>query len=180
MDQFEPRTTRCAYCDNINPYGATTCFKCGAPLVAALPFPSTPLPPPAPDPAPQVADALGPVLPSPTMPAAQPMQTVAGPVVYRMRQYATPAKSRGTALVLEILPFFISLMGIGWLYAGNTTAGVLWLVGFLVWNAMAVLLDFLTLGIFACLHIPINIALVVVSAITLNNYTRQHPELFGV
>ena len=28
--------------------------------------------------------------------------------------------------------------------------------------------------------VPINIALVILSTVLLNNYTREHPELFGV
>jgi len=94
--------------------------------------------------------------------------------------YPYTPKSKGNALILEILPFFFGIMGIGWIYAGNTTAGILILIGYLFWNVMAVTLDVLTVGICLCVHVPANIAFVALSAIMLNNHAKQHPEIFGV
>jgi hypothetical protein len=87
-------------------------------------------------------------------------------------------KDKSLAIILEILPAFFSIMGIGWIYAGNTNAGIGWLIGFLVWNAVAIFLDIITFGIFLCVHIPVNIGLIALSAILLNNYIKQKPELF--
>ena len=44
--------------------------------------------------------------------------------------------NKGTALVLEILPAIFGLFGIGWIYSGRTTTGVLLLVSglLLIWG----------------------------------------------
>ncbi len=187
MPQFDVRTVTCPKCGNINPYGVTTCLRCGAPLVAALPPPT--MPAPYPEPAPMQVPPLPRTvvvqnsLPAPMPQAPMQMNNVpyyGYPVqAPRPPYYAYPVKSRGTALILEILPFFVSILGIGWIYAGNTSAGILWLVGYLMWNGFATVLDIVTFGIFACIHLPMNFVLLLISAISLNNYTHQHPELFG-
>jgi hypothetical protein len=90
-----------------------------------------------------------------------------------------PTKDRGIALVIEILPGLFGLLGFGWIYAGNTTAGILWLGGVLVWDIIVILLSMLTAGLICFISVPINLVLVAVSASLLNSYTKQHPELFG-
>src|SRR4030042_2895480 len=47
--------------------------------------------------------------------------------------------NKGTALVLEVLPAIFGLFGIGWIYAGRTTTGVILLVSgvLLVWGGYA-------------------------------------------
>ncbi len=187
MPQFQVRTVTCPKCGNINPYGVTTCLKCGAPLVAALPPPTAPVQ--YPDSAPmRVPPLQGTIVTPNPLPAPMPqVPAQMGNVPYygypvqapRPPYYAYPVKSRGTALILEILPFFVSVLGVGWIYAGNTTAGILWLIGYFLWNGFAVVLDILTLGFFGCIHVPMNIVLLLISTISLNNYTHQHPELFG-
>ncbi len=148
----QPQTVACPACGNVNPSDVPNCLRCGAVLNPG-------------------AVVAAPIVPLPYLPA--------GPGVVAVPNYAYPPKSRGTALILEILPFFFGFLGIGWLYAGNTTAGVLWLLSFLAWNLFAVVADVLTVGFFACIHIPANFALGLVSAVSLSNYTRAHPELFG-
>ncbi|HEY9077949.1 MAG TPA: hypothetical protein VIO61_15550 [Anaerolineaceae bacterium] len=134
--------------------------------------PSTPpsdIPPQAPPPA------------YPAGPAGAPPPPVYGQQVYTPPPVYTtrPLKDKGMALVLEILPGLFGFLGIGWIYAGNATPGILLLVGFLCWNVIAGILDGVTVGIFLCLHVPINIAALVLSPVMLNNYTKKHPELFG-
>ncbi len=185
MPQFDVRTVTCPNCSSINPYGVTVCLKCSTPLVPLLP-------------APAVSDrglafSMADPLPAPN-PLPNPMPSVAGQVNSAAQAYydsqwwfrrldpSYPRISRGTALFVELFVWFIfgSLFpGVGWLYAGNTTVGVLLLLGSVFWNTFAVILDIFTFGFFLCLHVPANIALIVVSAIALNNYTRRHPELFG-
>jgi hypothetical protein len=92
---------------------------------------------------------------------------------------ARPLKDRSIALILEILPGLFGLFGFGWIYSGNTNTGILWLVGVLVWDFFAFFLVSLTAGFGCLLTLPVNIILVVVSATSLNTYTKQHPELFG-
>jgi hypothetical protein len=89
------------------------------------------------------------------------------------------AKSKTTALLLEILiGVFTTILGVGWFYAGETNTGVVWLVAGLAWNLIAIVLDICTLGIFTVFHIPVNIALLVISAISLNGYMNQRPHIF--
>jgi TM2 domain-containing membrane protein YozV len=88
-------------------------------------------------------------------------------------------KDKSLAIILEILPAFFGILGIGWIYSGNTNAGIGWLIGFLVWNGIALVLDVITVGIFLCVHIPVNIGIIALSTIMLNNYTKQNPHLFN-
>ncbi len=90
-----------------------------------------------------------------------------------------PMKDRSLALVLEILPALFGLFGFGWIYSGNTSTGVAWLVGVLIWDLVAVLILTLTAGFGCIFTIPINLVLVAISASSLNTYIKKHPELFG-
>ena len=116
-----------------------------------------------------------------TPPASQPgtpspeIQPQVPPQHYAPR----PPKDRSIAIILEILPGLFGILGIGWIYAENTAVGILILVLYLLWNAFATLLDVLLGGLFLCIHIPINILCLILSPLLLNNYTKQHPELFG-
>ena len=93
--------------------------------------------------------------------------------------YRHPTKERSTAMLLEILPGLFGIYGIGWIYGNNTTTGLILLIGGLVWLAIAVVIDIITVGFGVCFTLPINIIVIVVSAIMLNKYTQEHPELFS-
>lgn len=89
-------------------------------------------------------------------------------------------KDKGLTLILEILPGLFGFLGIGWIYAGETTKGIIWLVSFLVWHLLIVLpVSLLTAGIGLCVTIPIDLAVIAISATTLNSHVKQHPEIFG-
>ena len=47
-----------------------------------------------------------------------------------------PAPSKGTALVLEVLPAILGIFGVGWIYSGRTQTGVILLIsGFVfIWG----------------------------------------------
>jgi hypothetical protein len=91
----------------------------------------------------------------------------------------SPVKERSIALVLEVLPGLFGLFGIGWIYSGNTTAGVLWLIGVMTWNCIALTSAVLTSG-FACIcTVPASWVMLAISAVFLHSYTKQHPEVFG-
>lgn len=94
-------------------------------------------------------------------------------------QISRPLKDHSLALLLEILPGIFGIFGIGWIYSGNTTTGIVWLISVLIWDCMALVVDILTGGGFLLCTIPINIALVAISGFTLESYTKKHPELFG-
>jgi TM2 domain-containing membrane protein YozV len=143
----------CVNCGEDNPDKSKFCFNCGAALAAE---PAKPVRPP-----------------QPAQPA--PVQQQPYPAGYVVR----PAKDRSTALILEILPGLFGLLGFGWIYAGNAGAGIAWLVGMLIWTGIAALIAVFSVGLSLLCTLPISIAMIVISAMTLNSYTKQHTELFG-
>lgn len=88
-------------------------------------------------------------------------------------------KEKSIALVLEILPGLFGFLGFGWIYAGNTSAGIIWLVGFLGWTVVATIISFATGGVGIFCWLPVSIAGITFSTASLNKYTNNHPELFG-
>ncbi len=147
--------TVCSHCNSTNPDDAIFCNHCGA----SLTFEETPIEP--------VVTVIHPSNPSTSPPP-------------RQNYYpATPPKDRSIALILEILPGLFGFLGFGWIYSGNITAGILWLVLFLVWAVAALFIIILTGGVGAICTLPVNIACVVISAISLSSYTKRHPEIFG-
>jgi hypothetical protein len=188
MNQPPAAPGACPNCGNLNPAGAPACLRCGFALVAegrasdsaapiGPPPPGYPPPPLGAMPAPGFTPPPGAMPPpgAPPAPPAYPMVPVAPPPW----PGAYPAKSKGTALLLEVLlGLFTTILGIGWFYAGATNTGVTWLVAGIAWNIFAFVLDICTLGIFTLVHVPVNIVLVIVSAVNLNSYTSQRPHLF--
>lgn len=143
----------CPNCGEDNPDKSRFCFNCGTALTAEPAKPAQVRPP------------------APPAPVRQQAYTPA----YAMR----PAKDRSTALILEILPGLFGLLGFGWIYAGNTGVGIAWLVGMLIWTGIAAIIAVFSVGISLLCTLPISIAMIVISAVTLNNYTKQQAELFG-
>ncbi len=140
----------CPACNSENPSEAQFCSRCGT----SLKFPVAPIPP--------------------SMPPAP-----SSPVPYQPVYVPRPLKDRSIALVLEILPAFFGIFGIGWIYAGNVVVGILLLIGVLCWDVFAILINILSGG-FGCLcTLPVNIVLIAGSAVFLHSYTKSHPELFG-
>ena len=90
-----------------------------------------------------------------------------------------PLKDRSIALVLEILPGLFGFLGFGWMYSGNVTVGILFLIGFFGWSVVAAIIDIFTAGIGLLCTVPLGLLAIAFSAITLNSYTKQHHELFG-
>ncbi|MDR2871357.1 MAG: hypothetical protein LBV45_02320 [Xanthomonadaceae bacterium] len=75
----------------------------------------------------------------PAAPSSAPQQVV--------HHYYHPQKSTGTAVLLEILPgMFIQTFGIGHLYAGNVTTGLLFMFGYWLLAAINFLLCFIFIG----------------------------------
>ena len=90
-----------------------------------------------------------------------------------------PPKAKSTALILELLPGLFGLYGIGWIYANKVGLGVGLLIGGLVWAVIAITIDILTGGLGLLCSLPVNIAAVTISSISINNYTKKHPAIFG-
>jgi hypothetical protein len=118
----------------------------------------------APPPAPALEDKNRPILPSGYTGAAP------GSSSY-------PRRDKSVALILEILPGLIGFLGFGWIYAGKTQTGVMWLVGFLAWNLIALLLD-ITIC-FIPIHITVSLACLIISPVSLNNYLNRNPQVLG-
>lgn len=89
-----------------------------------------------------------------------------------------PTKDRGLALVIEILPALFGFLGFGWIYAGNVSNGVAWLIGGFVWGLISVGLAGVTAGFSCCLTLPVSIGLIALSARGLGQYMRARPHLF--
>ncbi|HZQ07907.1 MAG TPA: hypothetical protein VFD70_15085 [Anaerolineae bacterium] len=87
-------------------------------------------------------------------------------------------KSRATALVLEILPGLFGFLGFGWIYAGETSKGVTWLIGFLIWSVIGIIASAFTAFIGCLCVLPISCFLIYMSASRLNTYLKSRPDLF--
>lgn len=153
---------QCPHCGYTNPDGVRFCANCGQ-EVAAQSNVSNQVPP---TPAPQAP------VPS-AYPLSNPPPQAQYPPAYR------PLKDRSVAYILEILPGIFGILGIGWMYAGNTGVGIAWLVGTLVWDVIAIIIDIASVGFGCFCSVPVNIVLIVLSSVSLSNYIKQHPELFG-
>jgi hypothetical protein len=174
----------CPSCGTPIDGGAKFCSSCGSPLSTVIETPAVPMPAtetalqitpqPASEPISQATQSTVVISSAPhsqepiNLPPYQPFP-------YPQR----PTKDRGVALILEILPGMFGFLGFGWIYSGNTTAGVIWLICFFAWTVLAAIIDVATVGIFLLCSLPISIACIAVSAISLNSYSRKHPELFG-
>jgi len=91
-----------------------------------------------------------------------------------------PPKDGGIAFCLEILPGLAGLFGIGWIYSGNTSTGVILLAGGIFWFLIIVVAAFITASAACLCTVPLSLVGTAISSVMLNNYTKQHPELFGV
>lgn len=159
----------CPSCNTANPPDAQFCITCGTPLSTAPAYETAPMPP-----APAVPE---PPAPEPYAPSPAP-EPAAAASAYAATANATP-KDRTTALLLEILPTFVGVFGIGWIYGGNPTVGVLLMVGMFIWEVLAVIGSIVTLGLGCFCFVPINLVVMGVSAYFLNEYMQQRPGLFG-
>jgi TM2 domain-containing membrane protein YozV len=79
------------------------------------------------------------------------------------------AKSKSTALILEVVAGLFGFLGIGWIYAGETQKGILILIGNFVLQGL-VLIFTLFFGVLCT--IPISAG---VSAYLLNEHIKKSP-----
>ena len=93
--------------------------------------------------------------------------------------YAKPPKDRSIAIILELLPGFFALLGIGWIYAGETTTGIIVLVADFVCNIIFAIIGAATIGISFCLTIPLQLAAIALSTYLLHQHTKKRPDIFG-
>ena len=77
------------------------------------------------------------------------------------------------ALIVEILFGFFGVLGIGWFYAGNLAIGAAALIGYFLLIILESLLIVFTGGLAACLIIPVNLAVVIISGFKARDYVRN-------
>jgi hypothetical protein len=77
-----------------------------------------------------------------------------------------------TALVLEIVFGLFSLLGIGHVYGGRTVLGIALMIGWWAFIGVAGFASTITLGIAACLFIPLFIAVPIISGIQARTYLK--------
>jgi hypothetical protein len=182
----------CPNCDTTNPADAKNCINCGAPLGNEINLPrstfSEGIPPEfieIPDPSPQYTG--GEPQESPQTPetpserqvidaASSPAESIppAGPVQAKDAGSGVAIKpGRELAILLEILPGLLGILGLGWIYAGNKSVGIALLIGYLIWDFAGLILAIAT-GFTACFFtLPINVIAIIVSVLLLNNYLEK-------
>jgi hypothetical protein len=182
---------KCSACGTENPDGSNFCISCGFDINAtatetrvrtdsvSAPTASTPpLSSPSVDmPREYLDSSLPPAPPPPPPPPVSSFGTLPSYAPPPSMAQNQPAKDRTRAIFFEVVSGLFSLPGIGWMYAGNTTVGVVLLVVFLLAQCLMFALDF-TL-VFICVHVPVWMLTIIVSSVMLYNYTKQHPETFG-
>lgn len=88
---------------------------------------------------------------------------------------ANTTRDPNTAFVLELLLGLFGFLGIGWVYAGKTTLGIVMLVSW--WLIVGVGLggSVLTGFIGCCLWLPVHFVVPLVSAMLIRNEIEQNP-----
>ncbi len=96
------------------------------------------------------------------------------------RQYVQPTgPSPDTAFIIELIGGFFGLFGIGYMYAGKTSEGVLRLFAGIMANLFLGLMVTITYGICLVITVPIYIFLSITSANSIKKYLirkNQHPQ----
>ncbi|OQA17358.1 MAG: Oxoglutarate dehydrogenase inhibitor [Chloroflexi bacterium ADurb.Bin360] len=128
--------------------------------------------------APNAAPASWPADVTQARPAWIPPTPAGGSMSYQAPAYGYPTKSKSTGMLLEIGIGLFALMGFGWIYAGQTSTGVILLILNLMLNIGYWLVGAATVGISLFCTIPLQIAAVVLSASMLNSYMNKNPDKF--
>ncbi len=139
-------TPYCRQCGRFPAFPTALCPSCGAAFLAPW--------------SPQAASTSPFPFPPPSFPAPFP---------------ATFPQATVSALLIEILFNCLGLYGVGWLLSGNTTVGVLLLVGSLVLWPLMGLCIILTMGLALLFVAPLALGLIVCNAVLLSKVTRPIP-----
>jgi hypothetical protein len=83
--------------------------------------------------------------------------------------------SRTAAIITEVILDLFGIYGVGWLIAGETTVGILLLVGSFIWWPIAVVITFLTAGIGLICFFPLWVVFLLLSVILLSQRTAARP-----
>ncbi|MGC9400512.1 MAG: FHA domain-containing protein [Anaerolineae bacterium] len=117
--------------------------------------------------------------PPPPMAYAQPAPVQPSPYGQPQAVYSHPPKQRSTAMLLEIGPGLFGFLGFGWIYSGKTGTGITILIAYILTSLFFAVLGAITFGFSFFITVPIQIIAVIVSAVSLNSYTKQRTDLFG-
>jgi hypothetical protein len=79
--------------------------------------------------------------------------------------------SRTAAIITEVILDLFGIYGVGWLIAGETTVGIVLLVGSFIWWPIAIVSTLFTLGFGLICVVPLNIAFLLLSVILLSQRT---------
>ncbi len=94
--------------------------------------------------------------------------------VYLVKQVSPETEGAATtALWLEIIFGIFSLLGIGHVYSGRTMLGIVLMIGWWIYIALAGFISAITMGLGACLLVPIYIAVPIISGIQARTYTQK-------
>lgn len=100
---------------------------------------------------------------------------IPSPAPTRLAPVQTPATNN--ALTIEIALSLIGIFGIGWLIAGQTAIGVLFLLGsILFYWPMIIASTILTDGFSLLCLVPIAIGLIIFNAVLLNSYMKHKTQ----
>ncbi len=89
------------------------------------------------------------------------------------------AKDRMLMLLLEVLPGLAGFLGIGWIAAGEARRGLLIMAAGLLGLGVGVVFSIITLGLGACLAVPLWLVAIGLSAWRLWEYMTRHPDRFS-
>jgi|GEM_PF-1956554 len=88
-------------------------------------------------------------------------------------QYSQSDSTDTIAMIIEIVFGIFGLMGMGWLYAGNFLYSGLIFIGFVILLLIETVIIVITGGLCACLALPLNIVIAIVSGLRARDYVRQ-------
>ncbi|GCE11598.1 hypothetical protein KTT_14570 [Tengunoibacter tsumagoiensis] len=84
-----------------------------------------------------------------------------------------------TALIAEIVLSLVGIFGVGWLMAGETTVGVLLLLGsFLLYWPLVILALIFTLGLGIFCLVPMAVGAIILNALLLNGVLNRKAMRF--
>jgi hypothetical protein len=78
-----------------------------------------------------------------------------------------------TALWLETIFGLFGLLGVGHVYAGRIVLGIALMIGWWIYLAIAAVVITITVGVAACLFMPISLAVPIISGIQARTYIQQ-------
>ncbi|OGU55123.1 MAG: hypothetical protein A2V66_17540 [Ignavibacteria bacterium RBG_13_36_8] len=94
--------------------------------------------------------------------------------IYIVKQLNPETEGAGTtALWLEIIFGIFSLLGVGHVYSGRILLGIILMVGWWIYITITALFSSFTLGIGACLCIPLYFVVPIISGIQARTYIQK-------